>query len=134
MHSLSIHLQTGCRVNFKIMLDTEYRRVAAILGCVLMSACAAAIPAWPQASRPKDAVLDEIRSHRKGISVWWVGNAGWLIKSDELLIGIDLDLSTEEKIQTPPITANDLAGELDVAFVSHHHGDHCNIPTIRTLA
>jgi L-ascorbate metabolism protein UlaG (beta-lactamase superfamily) len=79
-------------------------------------------------------VLQEIRSHRSGMAVWWVGNAGWLIKNDDLLIGTDLDLSLEEKIQPPPITAEELAGELDVAFVSHHHGDHCNGTTIRTLA
>ena len=76
----------------------------------------------------------EIRSHRSGMAVWWVGNAGWLIKNDDLLIGTDLDLSLEEKIEPPPITAEELAGELDIAFVSHHHGDHCNGPTIKTLA
>lgn len=79
-------------------------------------------------------VLDQIRSHHRGIAIWWTGNAGWLIKSDNLLIGIDLDLSNDEKVQPPPITAAQLAGELDVAFVSHHHGDHCNVPTIRALA
>lgn len=30
--------------------------------------------------------------------------------------------------------ASELAGELDILFVSHHHGDHGNVPTIRTLA
>jgi L-ascorbate metabolism protein UlaG (beta-lactamase superfamily) len=62
-----------------------------------------------------------------------VGNAGWLIKSDDLLIATDLDLDTDEKVQPPPITAQQLAGELDVLFVTHHHGDHCNVPTIRAL-
>jgi L-ascorbate metabolism protein UlaG (beta-lactamase superfamily) len=79
-------------------------------------------------------VLHQIRSHHKGIAIWWAGNAGWLIKSDNLLIGMDLDLSNDEKVQPPPITAAQLAGELEVAFVSHHHGDHCNVPTIRALA
>jgi L-ascorbate metabolism protein UlaG (beta-lactamase superfamily) len=79
-------------------------------------------------------VLREIRAHYKGIAVWWVGNAGWLIKSDDLLIGIDLDLSTEEKAAPPPVAAAELAGDLDIAFVTHHHGDHCNVPTIRALA
>ncbi len=75
-------------------------------------------------------VLDQIRSHRKGLAAWWVGNAGWLIKADDVLIGIDLDLSTANKISPPVIKAEELANELDVAFVSHHHGDHCNVPTI----
>jgi len=80
------------------------------------------------------AVIDEIRSHQKGLAVWWTGNAGWVIKSDGLLIGTDLDLSLPQKVQPPTVTAEELAGELDVAFVSHHHGDHCNVPTIRALA
>jgi L-ascorbate metabolism protein UlaG (beta-lactamase superfamily) len=79
-------------------------------------------------------VREQIRSHNKGIALWWVGNAGWLIKADDVLIGIDLDLSRSEKIAAPVITAEDLASELDVALVSHHHGDHCNVPTIKALA
>jgi L-ascorbate 6-phosphate lactonase len=82
---------------------------------------------------PADTVLDQVRAHRTGLAVWWVGNTGWLIKSDGVLIGTDLDLDTEEKTQPPPIAPRDLAGELDVAFVTHHHGDHCNVPTIRAL-
>jgi L-ascorbate metabolism protein UlaG (beta-lactamase superfamily) len=80
------------------------------------------------------SVLDEIRAHTRGLAVWWVGNAGWLIKADTLLIGIDLDLSTPGKIAAPVISAEELAGEIDVAFVSHHHGDHCNVPTITAIA
>jgi len=116
------------------MRETVFRRAIGIFGCVLIAACGSAVRAQAQASRPSHALLEEIRSHRKGIAVWWMGNAGWLIKSGDLLIGTDLDLSPEEKIQPPPITASDLASEIDIAFVSHHHGDHCNVPTIRTLA
>jgi len=96
----------------------------------MAAAAALAAPQTPQSTR----LLEEIRSHRNGIALWWVGNAGWLIKSGGVLIGTDLDLETEEKVSPPPITARDLAGELDVEFVTHHHGDHCNIPTIRALA
>ena len=85
-------------------------------------------------ARPAGAVLQEIRAHHKGIAIWWAGHAGWLIKSDDLLIGIDLDLDPEEKIHPPPVTAQELAGELDFAFATHHHGDHCNVPTIKALA
>jgi len=88
----------------------------------------------PQPNQAANAVLREIRAHHKGIAIWWAGNAGWLIKSDDLLIGIDLDLSTEEKAAPPAISPQELAGELDAAFATHHHGDHCNVPTIRALA
>jgi L-ascorbate 6-phosphate lactonase len=81
-----------------------------------------------------DKILDYLRSQRDGISVVCVGNAGWVIHANGLLIGIDLDLSTPNKLQEAPVSADVLAPQLDVAFVSHHHGDHCNVPTIRTLA
>jgi L-ascorbate metabolism protein UlaG (beta-lactamase superfamily) len=96
-----------------------------------LAAAAAAVPAMPQSA---ERILDQIRSHHSGIAVWWVGNAGWLIKADNLLFGVDLDLSAEDKLAPAPISARDLAGLLDVAFVTHHHGDHCNEFTIRTLA
>ncbi len=80
------------------------------------------------------ATIDSVRAHRDGIAVWWTGNAGWLIKAGDRLIGVDLDLSLPQKVQPPPVSADALAGELDVAFVSHHHGDHCNTATLRALA
>jgi L-ascorbate metabolism protein UlaG (beta-lactamase superfamily) len=97
-----------------------------------------AVLLWPvaaaQPGRSSDAILDEIRSHKEGLAVWWMGNSGWLIKSDGVLIGTDLDLEPEGKIHPPPLTAEGLAGLLDVAFVTHHHGDHCNRPTLQALA
>ena len=103
-----------------------------LLGTLVIMATTG-LPAM-QAQQPADAVLRGIRSRHKGLAVWWVGNAGWLIKADDLLIGIDLDLSTEEKAAPPPITARELAPELGVLFATHRHGDHCNVPTIRELS
>jgi L-ascorbate 6-phosphate lactonase len=91
---------------------------------------AAAFPSEAASS----AVLEEIRSHKTGLAIWWTGNAGWLIKAGELLIGIDLDLSSTGKIAPPVMTAEELADEIDAAFVSHHHGDHCNVPTLTAIA
>jgi L-ascorbate metabolism protein UlaG (beta-lactamase superfamily) len=76
----------------------------------------------------------QVREHRQGLAVWWLGNAGWLIKSNEILIATDPDLETAGKIQPPPVSAPELAGLIDVVFVTHHHGDHCNTPTLRALA
>jgi len=78
--------------------------------------------------------ITQVRSHHQGLAVWWTGNAGWLIKANDFLIGIDLDLGTQNKLEPPPFRAEDLASELDLAIVTHHHGDHCHTPTIRTLA
>jgi L-ascorbate 6-phosphate lactonase len=85
-------------------------------------------------SSSSDLVVSQIRSHHKDIAVWWTGNAGWLIKSDDLLIGTDLTLDNEEKLQAPPVTASEIATDLDVVFVTHHHSDHCNPETLRVLA
>ena len=104
------------------------------LAQILLMALAAAAPAWAQPNRSADTILQEIRAHHKGLAVWWMGNSGWLIKSDDLLIGTDLDLEPGNKLQPPPLAARELAGELDVEFVTHQHGDHCNVPTIRELA
>jgi L-ascorbate metabolism protein UlaG (beta-lactamase superfamily) len=95
---------------------------------------AAAVPAKSQLTSAGKTVLDQIRAHHQGLAVWWTGNDGWLIKSGDLLIATDLDLDAAGKLQPPPVTAQDLLPELDVLFVTHHHGDHFNGPTLRVLA
>jgi L-ascorbate 6-phosphate lactonase len=105
---------------------------------LLLIAVAASAPAWAQAERSPEMILQEIRGYHQGLAVWWMGNSGWLIKSDNLLIGTDLDLESNSrsypKINPPPVSPENLAGELDVLFVTHQHGDHCNVPTIKALA
>ena len=85
---------------------------------------------WPVPPR----ILEEIRAHRSGIALWWVGNAGWLVKAGDQLVGIDLDLESEERISPPPVSSEELAGEIDVAFATHHHSDHFNAPTLARIA
>jgi L-ascorbate 6-phosphate lactonase len=84
-------------------------------------------------SNATNLILNQIHAHHKGIAVWWAGNSGWLIKSDDLLIGTDLTLDSDEKVQPPPVTASEIAPDLDVVFVTHHHSDHCNPETLRAL-
>lgn len=105
---------------------------ASLLFVSLAAGAAATHPR--QADAPPAPVIERVRAHREGTAVWWVGNAGWLVKADGLLIGFDLDLSLPNKVQAPPVSGEDLAAELDVVFVSHHHGDHCNVSTLRALA
>jgi L-ascorbate metabolism protein UlaG (beta-lactamase superfamily) len=84
-------------------------------------------------SNPKSNLIDEIRAHTKGIAVWWVGHNGWLIKSDEILISTDLPLETKARKAASPITAEELATELDISFVTHEHSDHFERETSRIL-
>ncbi len=78
-------------------------------------------------------LIDEIRAHKKGIAVWWVGHNGWLIKSDDILVGTDLPLETKAREVPSPITARELASELDISFVTHEHSDHFERETSRIL-
>ncbi len=108
----------------------------ALLPVLLIAA--ACVPVGAQQNRSSEAILKQIQGHHQGLAVWWMGNSGWLIKSGDLLIATDLDLDASDKsdpkIQPPPLTPQQLAGVLDVEFVTHQHGDHCNVPTIQGLA
>ncbi len=74
-------------------------------------------------------LIDEIKAHKDGIGLWWVGHNGWLIKSGELLISTDILLDYDKRIEPPKITAEELASELDISFITHAHKDHFNRST-----
>lgn len=78
-------------------------------------------------------MLQEIQNRGAGVAFWWVGNAGWVFGTRDLLLGIDLDLEMAQKVRRPVVLAEELAPLLDVAFVTHHHGDHSNRPTLGAL-
>ncbi len=80
------------------------------------------LPAQSQGSPGR--MIDEIKAHTSGLAVWWTGHNGWLIKYNDVLVGTDLALESKERSNLSPITAEELAGELDISFVSHDHGDH----------
>jgi L-ascorbate 6-phosphate lactonase len=78
-------------------------------------------------------IIDEIKAHKKGMAAWWTGQNGWLIKSDNTLIGTDLVLASFNRIEELPITPDELAGEIDFSFITHEHSDHFERVTSRTL-
>lgn len=88
-------------------------------------------PTKPLESR---RILEEIRGHRSGVAVWWTGHNGWLIKADDTLIATDLVVEEKDLRFVPPISAAELAAELDISFVTHGHGDHFHRGTSRILA
>src|SRR5262249_21741631 len=89
---------------------------------------------WPKEPIPTRRIRDEVRSHDSGLAVWWTGHNGWLIKSDGLLVGTDLATEDEARLYRSPISAEELAPLLDLAFITHKHGDHFNRKTARILA
>lgn len=83
---------------------------------------------------PSRQILAEIRAHSAGTALWWTGHNGWLIKADGVLIGTDLVLDMADRLHTSPVTTAELAGELNISFVTHGHGDHFNNKVSRGLA
>ena len=112
------------------------RRPMAVVTAVLVSLRlpTASGQEWPKEPIPAPRIRDAIRAHDSGLAVWWTGHNGWLIKSDGLLVGTDLATDDEARLYQSPITAEELAPLLDIAFVTHGHGDHFNRKTARVLA
>ena len=79
-------------------------------------------------------LIDQIRAHNTGMAVWWTGHNGWLIKYNDILIGTDLALEDPDRAVPAPVTAAELAPELNISFISHEHGDHFERETSRILA
>ena len=78
-------------------------------------------------------MIDQIRSQKSGTSVWWSGQDSWIIKSGDLVIATDLFLENSGRIAQAPVTPEELAGVLDISFVTHSHGDHFEEYTSRIL-
>jgi L-ascorbate metabolism protein UlaG (beta-lactamase superfamily) len=78
-------------------------------------------------------ILQDLLAARD-LAVCWLGNAGWLLRGDGRLIGIDLDLERANRLHPAPISSEDLAPVLDALFVTHVHGDHFGEHTGRLLA
>jgi L-ascorbate 6-phosphate lactonase len=87
-----------------------------------------------QQATGQSRIIDEIKAHKSGMAVWWTGHNGWLIKYNDMLIGTDLALESEERAVMAPVSAAELAPELDVSFITHEHGDHFERETSRILA
>ncbi|HEU5317845.1 MAG TPA: MBL fold metallo-hydrolase [Chloroflexota bacterium] len=77
-------------------------------------------------------ILEELLD--QPFAVCWLGNAGWLIRGQDHLIGIDLDLERATRLHPAPVSSQDLAPVLDALFVTHAHGDHFGEHTARVLA
>jgi len=91
------------------------------------------LSAQPLADGTAKSVIQQIREHREGKAVWWLGQNGWLIKSGGLLMSTDLVLEDPDRIEASPLKASELAPELDIAFITHEHGDHFHRATSRVL-
>ena len=87
----------------------------------------------PAVPLPTRRIVDDIEAHHAGVAVWWTSLDGWLIKANDVLIGTDLAIEDDNRISQAPILTAELAPVLDIAFITHAHGDHWNHATARIL-
>jgi L-ascorbate metabolism protein UlaG (beta-lactamase superfamily) len=86
-----------------------------------------------QDSSGKKRIIQEIKDHQQGMAIWWTGHNGWVIKSGNIIIGTDLCLESDERAVLAPVSAAELAPELDISFITHEHGDHFERETSKIL-
>ncbi len=77
----------------------------------------------PTAPIPTRRIVDEVKPSTAGVSVWWTGNNGWLIRSGDALIATDPVMEDENRSSQAPISAAEVAPLLDIVFITHAHGD-----------
>lgn len=85
----------------------------------------------PKTGSPAVPVLQQIKNHTAGTAIWWTGHNGWLIKSGNLLVSTDLALEYGGRSVPAPVSALEIAPELDIYLVTHAHSDHFDPKTAR---
>jgi len=93
----------------------------------------ALVPVTPLTGQ-NERMIDQIIAHRDGVAAWWAGQDSWIIKSGDMVISTDLFLENSGRMEPSPITPEEIAGILDIAFITHSHGDHFEEYTSRVLA
>jgi L-ascorbate 6-phosphate lactonase len=78
-------------------------------------------------------MIDQIKSQTAGTTVWWAGQDSWIIKSGDMVIATDLFLEDTGRIAAAPVTPMEIAGVLDISFLTHSHGDHFEAYTSKIL-
>ena len=69
------------------------------------------------------------------LAIWFLAQAGIVVKSGEALVGIDLYLENREgRAVPPPFAPEEAAGLFDVLLCTHNHLDHLDPVTVSGIA
>jgi|GEM_PF-344274 len=100
---------------------------------IILDFTGAKAPTGPVAASLR-GLAEEIRAHRAGVGVWWMGNGGWILKGAGVVVGIDLELNSGRPLGSPPISVDEAAGLMDLVLVTSNRPDHCNPETLNRIA
>lgn len=65
-------------------------------------------------------------------AIRWLGQAGFIVETDQARVGVDLFLRDDPRLRKP-FQHPDQIGRVDAAFVTHEHHDHLDGYTLLTL-
>lgn len=97
-----------------------------------------------EVARFEGSLVDNLSNEPAGVELYWLGQAGFLVRSSRQTFLVDAYLSDQlaekyrghifshARLMAPPITVAELPN-LDFVFCTHHHGDHLDIPTISEI-
>jgi L-ascorbate 6-phosphate lactonase len=68
------------------------------------------------------------------IALWWLGQAGFVLRSTQAVVYLDPFLSDHPDRLVPPPFAAEIAPPADLVLCTHEHLDHLDLPTLRVLA
>jgi L-ascorbate metabolism protein UlaG (beta-lactamase superfamily) len=98
-----------------------------------------------EVTRYAGSLVDNLSNQPSGIELYWLGQAGFLVRSPSVNFLIDAYLSdrlaekyrghifSHVRLVESPIAVAKIPA-IDFVFCTHHHGDHLDIPTIIEVA
>lgn len=86
-----------------------------------------------QTARPI-AALQEISLQPGQVALWWLGQAGFLLRGADVTILVDAFLSPGHDRLVPPAFAPDTARGIDAVLATHDHLDHLDAESFPALA